>query len=125
MSEYLRMRVLELAPQVYVTGQVFEHDLKLIAEQGVKSIMNNRPDGEAMDQPPSADLEKGAVELGIKYIYVPVIPGKVTPQNIEDFSEACATLEKPLLIFCRTGARSTALWEMTEDQPGGPSVGEV
>lgn len=109
------MRVLELAPQVYVTGQVFEHDLKLIAEQGIKSVMSNRPDGEAADQPPNADLARVAEELGIKYVYVPVVSGRITPQNIEDFRQAVVSLERPMLIFCRTGARSTALWEMTED----------
>ena len=58
------MRVLELGPQVYVSGQLFEHDIRLAAKQGVRSIMNNRPDGEAMGQPLSADLAKIAEELG-------------------------------------------------------------
>ena len=116
MSDYFRMRVLELAPQVYVTGQIFEHDLKLIAEQGIKSIMSNRPDGEAAGQPPNADLARVAEELGIKYEYVPVVSGRVTPQNVADFRKAVDSLDRPMLIFCRTGARSTALWEMTEEQ---------
>jgi len=47
------MRVLELAPQIYVSGQLFEHDVRLMAKQGVRSIMNNRPDGES-DVPASA-----------------------------------------------------------------------
>ena len=50
----------------------------------------------------------------MKYLYLPVVSGKVTPQNVEDFREACEALERPLLIFCRTGARSTALWELTQ-----------
>ena len=114
MSEYLRMRVLELAPQVFVTGQVFQHDLKVIAEQGVRSIVNNRPDGEAADQPPSAHLASIAEELGITYVHVPVVSGSITPQNIEDFTQVCESLKRPILVFCRTGARSTVLWEMCE-----------
>ena len=39
-QDYLQMRVLELAPEVYVCGQVFETDLKLIAKQNVRSIVN-------------------------------------------------------------------------------------
>ena len=121
-GDYFRMRVLELAPRVFVTGQVFEHDLKVIAEQGIKSIVNNRPDGEAMDQPPNAALASAAGELGIEYVYVPVVSGKITPQNVDDFRQVCEKLERPLLVFCRTGARSTALWEMSEAAgmlPGG------
>ena len=109
------MRVLELAPQVYVSGQLFESDLQLAAKQGVRSIMNNRPDGESLGQPLSADLAKVAGELGMTYRYLPVDPRAVTQQNIEDFAKARDELERPLLIFCRSGARSTKLWEMTED----------
>ena len=47
-QDYLQMRVLELAPQVYASGQLIEHDLRLAAKQGVRSIMNNRPDRESM-----------------------------------------------------------------------------
>ena len=114
-QDYLQMRVLELAPQVYVSGQLFESDLQLAAKQGVRSIMNNRPDGESLGQPLSADLAKVAGELGMTYRYLPVDPRAVTQQNIDDFAKARDELERPLLIFCRSGARSTKLWEMTED----------
>ena len=114
-QDYLQMRVLELAPQVYVSGQLFESDLQLAAKQGVRSIMNNRPDGESLGQPLSADLAKVAGELGMTYRYLPVDPRAVTQQTIDDFAKARDELERPLLIFCRSGARSTKLWEMTED----------
>jgi sulfide:quinone oxidoreductase len=114
-ADYYRLRVLELAPQVFVTGQVFEQDLKLVAEQGVRSIINNRPDGEAAGQPPSADLARVAEELGMTYVHYPVVSGSITPQNVDEFRQVCDNLERPLLIFCRSGARSTALWEMSED----------
>ncbi len=61
------MRVFELAPQVYVSGQLFEHDVRLMAKQGVRSIMTNRPDGESMELPLSAELTKIAEEIGMKF----------------------------------------------------------
>jgi sulfide:quinone oxidoreductase len=118
-QDYLQMRVLELAPQVYVTGQVFETDLKMIAGQGVRSIMNNRPDGEVGGQPKSADLASAAVELGMTYVHVPVDSRAITEQNVVEFGEVCDTLERPLLIFCRSGARSTRLWEICEARGAG------
>jgi uncharacterized protein (TIGR01244 family) len=114
-QDYLQMRVLELAPQVFVTGQLYEHDVRLAAKQGVRTIMNNRPDGEAPGQPLSADLAKVAEELGVTYVYHPVVPQLVTREDVEEFGRVCEDLDRPLLIFCRSGARSTRMWEMAED----------
>jgi sulfide:quinone oxidoreductase len=108
------MRVLELAPQVYVSGQLFEHDVRLMAKQGVRSIMNNRPDGESMGQPLSADLAKTAEELGMNFLHLPVNLKAITKQVVEEFAKARDELERPLLIFCRSGARSTTMWELAE-----------
>jgi sulfide:quinone oxidoreductase len=115
-QDYLQMRVLELAPQVYVSGQLFEHDLRLAAKQGVRSIMNNRPDGESMGQPKSADLAKTAEELGMTFVHHPVDPRSISEQDVEEFAKACDGLERPLLIFCRSGARSTTIWQMAESK---------
>jgi uncharacterized protein (TIGR01244 family) len=108
------MRVLELAPQVYVSGQLFEHDIRLVAKQGVRSIMNNRPDGESTGQPLSADLAKTAEELGMTFLHLPVDLKAVTKQDVEEFARACDELERPLLMFCRTGTRSSKMWQMAE-----------
>ena len=108
------MRVLELAPQVYVSGQLFEHDVRLLARQGVRSIMNNRPDGETVGQPLSADLAKVAEEFGVTFVHFPVDPGSITNKDVEAFAEACDELKRPLHIFSRSGARSTKIWEMAE-----------
>ena len=113
-QDYLQMRVLELAPQVYASGQLFEHDLRLAAKQGVRSIMNNRPDGESIGQPSSADIAKVAEEVGMTFVHFPVDPKSITRQDVEAFAKICDELERPLLIFCRSGAHSTRIWEMAE-----------
>jgi sulfide:quinone oxidoreductase len=107
-QDYLQMRVLELAPQVYV------QDLKLIAKQDVRSIMDNRSADEAMRQPLAADLARVAEELGINYVHFPVDPGPITAQAAEAYAKACDALERPLLIFGQSGARSMKIWEMSE-----------
>ena len=113
-QDYLQIRALELAPQVYVCGQLFEQDLRLVANQGVRSIMNNRPDGESIGQPLSADLAAVAEELGMTYLHFPVNPRSISRQDVEAFAKDCEELERPLLIFCRSGGRSTTIWEMAE-----------
>ncbi len=114
-QDYLQMRVLELAPQVYVSGQVFETDIGIMAKQGVRSIVNNRPDGETEGQPTSADLARAAEEHGIKLVHFPVASRKISDEDAKAYAEICDELERPMLIFSRTGARATSLWETAED----------
>ena len=38
----------------------------------------------------------------------------VTEEDVVAFGKACDELERPLLIFCRSGARSTKMWELAE-----------
>jgi uncharacterized protein (TIGR01244 family) len=106
-QDYLQMRVLELAPEVYVCGQVFETDLKLVAKQDVRSIVNNRPDGEMPGQPASADLAKTAEELGMTFVQFPVESRSVSKEAAAEFAKVADSLDRPILIFSATGVRST------------------
>jgi len=108
------MRVLPLADEVYSTGQLFEKDLELLAKQGVRSIVNNRFDDEVPGQPASADLARAADEYGITYVHFPVEPKAITAEDVAAFAKVCDDLKRPLLVFSRSGARSTKLWEMAE-----------
>jgi len=113
-QDYLQMRVLELAPEVYASAQLFEQDLRLAAKQGVRSIVNNRSDDESMGQPSSVDLAKVAQELGMTFVHFPVDSKSITNDDVEAFAKVCNKLERPLLVFSRSGARSTKIWEMAE-----------
>lgn len=105
-QDYFQMRALELAPKVYATGQLFEQDLKLVAGEGVRSIVSTRAE--------SADLAKVAEELGITYIHFPVEIKTVTKQELEAFAKICGELERSLLISSDSGGLSTRIWEMAE-----------
>jgi len=107
------MNVRQLSPRYYVTGQITTDDLKIIAANGIKSVINNRPDGEAAGQPKTDDLAAAAADLDLTFVFVPVVSGKITEQNVRDFEQACNGLEGPVLLFCHTGARSTMLWNMS------------
>jgi uncharacterized protein (TIGR01244 family) len=110
-NDYLQLRVLPLASDVYATGQLFETDLELVAEQGVRTVVNNRPDGEVGGQPLAADLGKAAEGLGMRYVHFPVVSGRISAEEVRQFGRLLEELEKPLLLFCRSGARSTILYE--------------
>lgn len=113
-QDYLQMRVLELAPQVYASGQLFESDLQLLARQGVRSILITRPDNEAADQPSAEDLAKAAEEFGITVLHFPVDAGSMTREVAEAFMKACDELARPLMVCGRSGGQSTRIWETAE-----------
>ena len=108
------MRVLEVAPEVYASGQLFVTDLKLAAGQGVRSIVSNRFDDETPGQPTSAELARAADEHGIEFVHFPVEPKAISDEQLEEYANICDRLKRPMLVFSRTGARSTRLWEMME-----------
>jgi sulfide:quinone oxidoreductase len=113
-QDYLQIRVLELAPQVYVSGQLFETDLKLLARQGVRTIISSRPDNETPGQPTSAELARVAEEFGITFVHFPIEPGKPTEEEVAAFAKVCEDLERPMHVFSRNGVRAIRLWESAE-----------
>ena len=108
------MRVLELAPQVYASGQLFETDLQLLSRQGVRSIVHTRPDNEAEGQPSAADLAKAAEGFGISFVHFPIDPASITQEEAQAFMKACDELDRPLMICGRSGGQSTKIWETAE-----------
>ena len=113
-QDYLQMRVLELAPEVYASGQLFETDLQLLAKQRVRSIVNTRADNEVAGQPSSADLARAAEKIGIIFLHFPLDPRSMTRELAETFMNACEDLERPLIVCGRSGAHSTRVWETAE-----------
>ena len=100
-----------VGPDVSVAGQLNPAAMHWAAQAGFKSVVNNRPDHEGgPDQPTDAQMQAAAQAAGLAYAYLPVSPSVHTPQEIERFAELLARLPKPLLAFCRSGARSGRLY---------------
>lgn len=99
----------ELPGDIFVTGQLLAAQMQALAEQGVMSFINNRPDMEGPMQPLSEELEKTAQELGVDYHHIPMASG-LTPGLIEASQTAFENLPRPIVAFCASGTRSAALW---------------
>lgn len=113
-QDYLQIRVLEMAPQVYVCGQLFETDMQLLAKQKVRTVVNNRFDDESTGQPRSADLAKAAEEYGMTFVHFPVDAISISDEVLKSFAALADDLERPLFLFSRSGKRSIKLWEKAE-----------
>jgi len=98
----------------FVSPQISAGDIAVLAEQGFKTVICNRPDGEAPDQPTHEELEAAATASGLNFVFLPVTPGIVTDETAQAFGKALAELPKPVLAFCRSGTRSATLWSLAE-----------
>jgi uncharacterized protein (TIGR01244 family) len=82
------------------------------ARAGFRSVINNRPDFEhGPNQPTNADIEAAAHSAGLEYRFLPVASGYQSPQEIAAFAALMAELPRPILVFCRSGARSARLYQ--------------
>lgn len=104
-------QVMQVAADVCVAAQLDASDMAWAAQNGFKSVVNNRPDFEGgPDQPTNASIEAAARAAGLEYAFLPVNGGYQSPEEIERFAELLRTLPRPLLAFCRSGARSGKLY---------------
>lgn len=101
----------QIAGDVCVAPQLTPEAMAEAAAMGFKSVVNNRPDFEhGPDQPTSAQIEAAALAAGLAYRHLPVSGGYQTPEEIAAFAQLLQELPRPLLAFCRSGARSTNLY---------------
>ena len=100
-----------IAADVCVAPQLSPAAMADAAAAGFRSVINNRPDFEhGPDQPTSAAIEAAALAAGLQYAHLPVAGGYQSPDEIARFTELIAAMPRPLLCFCRSGARSTKLY---------------
>ena len=94
-----------------VSGQLDPEAMAWAAQAGFRSVVNNRPDFEGgPDQPTDAQMRAAAEAAGLQYRFLPVNGGYQSPEEIAAFARLLEELPKPILAFCRSGARSTRLY---------------
>jgi uncharacterized protein (TIGR01244 family) len=113
MSQFRRLSETMLAsPQITVA------DVAEAKAQGVTLIVNNRPEGEAPDQTPGAQIEAAARAAGIDYLAIPVTMAGFSQPQVQALADALAQAEGPVLGYCRSGTRSTLLWALARASAG-------
>jgi uncharacterized protein (TIGR01244 family) len=99
---------------VSVAPQISPDDLPALKALGFTAIINNRPDGESPDQPPSAVMQAAAEKAGLAYHFIPLGRDGVSAEMVEQETEALEGSAGPVLCFCRSGTRSTTLWALSQ-----------
>lgn len=104
-------KLIQLETGIFVAAQLVEADFAEIAALGFRSVVNNRPDGEASDQLPNHRARAAALRHGLQYRYQPVENLNVTDDDVVDaHARSMNDLPGPILFYCRSGTRCTILW---------------
>ncbi|WP_128891607.1 TIGR01244 family sulfur transferase [Erythrobacter sp. HKB08] len=109
----------KLSDSMYASPQIDPAQVAEAKALGIAMIVNNRPDGEAPDQPEGAAVEQAAKDAGIAYRAIPVGGSGFGEPQVTAMLEALDAAEGPVLAFCRSGTRSTLLWSLAQAAQGG------
>src|SRR5436853_7302898 len=112
-----------LAPGTSAAGRLDQNDIAALADAGVKTIINNRPDGEDPGQLDAAAARRLAVARGIAYHHIPVTAASLSRADVDAFAGVLSSAPQPIVVHCRSGTRSTLLWSLTRmDQGADPAA---
>jgi sulfide:quinone oxidoreductase len=104
-------KIIQLETEIFVAPQLVAADFAEVAARGFRSVVNNRPDGEAPDQLPQAQAAAAALRHGLQYRYLPVENLNVTDEDVViAYARLMDDLPGPILFYCRSGTRCTILW---------------
>lgn len=109
----------QLSDNVWASPQIGEAEVAEAARRGFAMIVNNRPDGEAEDQPSGAAVAQAAQAAGLGYRAIPITHAGFSEAQVEAMAEALEAAQGPMLAYCRSGTRSTLLWSLAQAAQGG------
>lgn len=99
-----------------VSEQITVDDISVVKEQGFKSIVCHRPDEEQPGQPSFDAIKTAAEAAGIEIRHIPVTSAGLTMDAVREMVDAVEEMSKPMLGYCRSGARSTIIFKNAEGQ---------
>ena len=109
------MQLYWLSDTIGVSDQISLEDVLELSSLGVKSIICNRPDRESeSDQPDAESIRQASKKLGIEFAFHPVESNLQTEQDASEMAKQLCKLPKPIIAYCRSGGRSTALIGLAE-----------
>ena len=100
---------------VLFAGQPTEEGLSLLAQRGVKVIVNLRPDAE-MQRAVNFDEAALVESLGMEYVHIPMTPSTFSAADVEQFEAVFdrrgSVWGEPLtmVVHCRSSNRCGGLW---------------
>ena len=109
------MQLYWLSDTIGVSDQISPEDMLELSDLGVRSVICNRPDMEGEpDQPDANSIRQASEKLGIEFAFHPVESNFQTEQDASEMAKFLCKMPKPIIAYCRSGGRSTALIGLAE-----------
>jgi uncharacterized protein (TIGR01244 family) len=108
----------KLSDTVFASPQIGLAEIETAAAQGIRLIVNNRPEGESDDQTSGDEIAAAARAAGLGYVAIPVTHAGFSEAQVTAMAAALAEADGPVLAYCRSGTRSTLLWALAEASRG-------
>ncbi len=105
------MTVYRLSDTCAVSSQIQPGDIAAIAADGFTTIICNRPDGEDTGQPTASEVAAECEAHGVSFALILIDRNGLTMDMVEKFRRAVAISEGLVLAYCRSGQRSSVLWQ--------------
>ncbi len=114
------MQISQLDALTFVGPQISIAEMQALDRIQIGTIIVARPESEAEDQPTLSEICTAASAFGIEVHQIPVAPGKITDEDIRQFSALTSNLAQPVFAYCRSGMRATSLWALNQAAAGRP-----
>ncbi len=96
-----------------VTSQLTPDDFAAVKAAGFRTIICNRPDGEAGPEQPNIETMKATAEaLGLVFLALP-FAGMPSPEITAQQGALIDAAQNPVLAYCRSGTRSITAWALS------------
>lgn len=107
------MTVYKLTEACSVAGQIQPSDVEKFRQSGYGTIVCNRPDNEDFGQPKAADVKAECDKQGVAFHHLPISNAGISAEMMRQFQIIVADSDGPVLAYCRSGQRSSVLWQFS------------
>ena len=118
-------QLVSLGPGLSVSGRLDGPDIEALARAGVRTIINNRPDGEDQGQLQAAEARRIAEAHGLAYHHIPITAATLSRADVDAFAATLRDAPAPVVAHCRSGTRSTLLWALSRMREGADPLAEA
>lgn len=105
------MTIYRLSETCAVASQIQADDVAGLAADGFTTIICNRPDGEDLGQPAAEVIAAACETHNVAFHNISVDRSGLTMDMVERFRVAVASSTGHVLAYCRSGQRSSVLWQ--------------
>ncbi|MFZ6653852.1 beta-lactamase hydrolase domain-containing protein [Undibacterium sp. TJN19] len=109
----------QLTHSIFVTEQVSVNAVTSLKHDGITTIIDMRPDGEAAGQPTAAAMAAAAKAEGLDFAYIPVPHGPIPDTAVTALQQQLAKNSGAVLLYCRSGSRAARTWSLVEASRNG------